>query len=86
MSINRRIIGYIMVQFWNITQLTTVKKEVDLIVDLESCTGGTSLVFQRLRICLQCWRHLLYPCVRKIPCRRDWLPTPVFLPGDFFFF
>ena len=52
MSINRRIIGYIMVQFWNITQLTTVKKEVDLIVDLESCTGGTSLVFQRLRICL----------------------------------
>ena len=38
MSINRRIIGYIMVQFWNITQLTTVKKEVDLIVDLESCT------------------------------------------------
>ena len=21
------------------------------------------------------------PCVRKIPWRTDWLPTPVFLPG-----
>ena len=23
------------------------------------------------------------PWVRKIPCRREWLPTPVFLPGEF---
>ena len=23
------------------------------------------------------------PCVRKIPWRREWLPTPVFLPGEF---
>ena len=22
-------------------------------------------------------------CVRKIPWRRRWLPTPVFLPGEF---
>ena len=22
------------------------------------------------------------PWVRKIPCRREWLPTPVFLPGE----
>ena len=22
-----------------------------------------------------------YPWVRKIPCRREWQPTPVFLPG-----
>ena len=22
------------------------------------------------------------PWVRKIPCRRAWQPTPVFLPGD----
>jgi len=24
------------------------------------------------------------PWVRKIPRRRKWLPTPVFLPGEFF--
>ena len=23
------------------------------------------------------------PCVRKIPQRREWLPTPVFFPGEF---
>ena len=21
--------------------------------------------------------------VKKMPCRREWLPTPVFLPGEF---
>ena len=26
------------------------------------------------------WFH---PCVRKIPWRRKWQPTPVFLPGEF---
>ena len=26
---------------------------------------------------------LFYPWVRKIPWRREWLPTPVFLPGEF---
>ena len=29
----------------------------------------------------QCMRHGFYPWVRKIPWRRKWLPTPVFLPG-----
>ena len=23
------------------------------------------------------------PCIRKIPWRREWLPIPVFLPGEF---
>ena len=23
------------------------------------------------------------PCIGKIPWRREWLPTPVFLPGEF---
>ena len=23
------------------------------------------------------------PWVRKIPWRREWLPTPIFLPGEF---
>ena len=35
------------------------------------------------RICLQCRRTGFYPWVREIPGRRDWLPTPVFLPGEF---
>ena len=33
--------------------------------------------------CLQCRRPRFHPCVGKIPWRREWLPTPVFLPGEF---
>ena len=29
----------------------------------------------------QCSRHRFDPWIRKIPWRREWLPTPVFLPG-----
>ena len=29
----------------------------------------------------QCWRCRFNPWVRKIPWRRAWQPTPVFLPG-----
>ena len=35
-----------------------------------------------LRICLQCRRPGFDPWVGKIPCRRAWQPTPVFLPGE----
>ena len=28
------------------------------------------------------WRRGLDPWVRKIPWRREWQPTPVFLPGE----
>ena len=31
---------------------------------------------------MQCWRPRLNPWVRKIPWRREWLPTPIFLPGE----
>ena len=31
---------------------------------------------------LQCRRPGFDPWVGKIPCRRKWLPTPVFLPGE----
>ena len=34
------------------------------------------------RICLQYRRPRFDPLVGKIPWRRDWLPTPVFLPGE----
>ena len=33
-------------------------------------------------VCLQCRRHRFNPWVGKIPCRRKWQPTPVFLPGE----
>ena len=35
------------------------------------------------KICLQCRRPEFNPWVRKIPWRREWQPTPVFLPGEF---
>ena len=35
------------------------------------------------RICLQCRRPGFNPWVRKILCRRERLPSPVFWPGEF---
>ena len=37
---------------------------------------------QRLKRLLQCGRPGFDPWVRKIPWRRKWQPTPVFLPGE----
>ena len=28
-------------------------------------------------------RHRFYPCIGKMPQRRAWQPTPVFMPGEF---
>ena len=30
----------------------------------------------------RCKRYWFDPCVRSIPWRRKWQPTPVFLPGE----
>ena len=38
---------------------------------------------RQYRICLQCRRCGFNPWVGKIPWRREWLLTPVFLPGEF---
>ena len=35
------------------------------------------------RICLWCRKPEFDPWVRKIPWRREWQPTPVFLSGEF---
>ena len=36
---------------------------------------------QMVEICLQCKRLRFNPCIGNIPWRREWQPTPVFLPG-----
>ena len=41
-------------------------------------TGGKEPACQ----CKRCKRHGFDPWVRKIPCRRAWQPTPVFLAGE----
>ena len=46
-------------------------------------TGGFPGGSNSNRICLQCRRSRFDPLVRKIPWRREWLPTPVFLLGEF---
>ena len=42
-----------------------------------------SLGAQMVKICLQCRRPSFDPWVGKIPWRREWLPTPLRLPGEF---
>ena len=50
------------------------------IITLSQCFTGASLVAQLLKN-LQCRRPRFYPRMGKIPWRRKWQPTPVFLPG-----
>ena len=40
-------------------------------------------VAQRVKHLLACRRPRFDPWARKIPCRRKWQSTPVFLPGEF---
>ena len=46
----------------------------------EISTEGLPWWFRWLRIQLQCTRPGFNPWVKKIPWRREWQPTPVFLP------
>ena len=48
-----------------------------------SFRGGFPGGLDRKEICLQCRRPEFDPWVRKIPWRREWQPTPVFLPREF---
>ena len=41
-------------------------------------TSGQEPTYQ----CRRCKRSGIYPWVKKIPWRRAWQPTPVFLPGE----
>ena len=44
---------------------------------------GQLHVKNETRISLQCKWPEFDPWIRKIPWRREWPPTPVFLPGEF---
>ena len=43
---------------------------------------GLPLWLSWQRICLQCRTPEFDPWIGKMPWRREWLPTPVFLPGE----
>ena len=47
---------------------------------LPLASAGLSWWFRQ--VCLQCRSPEFNPWVRKIPWRREWIPTPVFLPGE----
>ena len=44
---------------------------------------GFSWLLRWSRICLQCRRPGFNPWVGKIPWRREWQSTPIFIPGEF---
>ena len=46
-----------------------------------NCFLQDSLVAGNKETVRQCRRHGFNPRVGKIPCRRKWQPTPLFLPG-----
>ena len=48
----------------------------------DMCIRGLSWWLRWKRIYLQCGRPGFDPLVRKIPWRRAWQPTPVFLPRE----
>ena len=64
-------------------------KDADITEQLSTAQPSTWLYLglpwwlKQHRICLQCWRPRFHPWVRKILWRREWLPTLVFLPGEF---
>ena len=47
------------------------------------CEIWDSLVAQMVKNLPTMQKPRFDPWVRKIPCRREWQPTPIFLPGDF---
>ena len=50
----------------------------------ELLTFGLPWWLSQLGICLQCRKSGFSPWVEKILWGREWQPTPLFLPGEFF--
>ena len=51
-------------------------------LDFPACSVGFPHSSVSKKICLQCRRPGFNSLVGKIPWRRKWQPTPVFLPGE----
>ena len=63
-------------------RVVEVIHSVEVETDGEVKCSGLPWELRRSRVCLQCRRPGFDPWVRKIPWRREWQPTPVFLPGE----
>ena len=68
---------------YNITKLSS-RKGTSFYISTNKMQGNCFYPWWlgRFRICLQCRRPRFDAWVRKIPWRKEWLPTPVFLPGE----
>ena len=71
---------YATLKFLSIWSLWNTVSVVVLIC-ISFMTNGFPWWLRWVRICLQCRRPGYFPWLEKIPWRRRWQPTPVFLPG-----
>ena len=55
----------------------------DMLISLLSVPVGLPYWLRQERICLKCRRYGFDPQIRKVLWKWDWLPTPVFWPGEF---
>ena len=61
----------------------TTGKTIDICDILKVCVGGVFLASSDSKeSACQCRRPRFDPWIGKIPQRREWLPIPIFLPGE----
>ena len=63
---------------WGYKKAITVSLECHWFLLNQDFSGGSD----SKRLCRQCRRPRFDPWVEKIPWRKEWQPTPVFLPGE----
>ena len=77
----------VLICFWLLCSTVSFSDELACIFSpfllLRAAHCRASLCLRPLRICLQCRRPEFDPWVGRIPWRREWQPTSVFLPGEF---
>ena len=57
-----------------------IDTDMNVVIDI----AGSPWWLRQQRICLQCRRPGFDPWIAKVPWRKEWLPTPVLFPGEFF--
>ena len=82
-QVSKRMAGTTVGHLWSVTdtwwlQLTALKSKFIILPEARA-----SLMAQTIKDCLQCRRPGFNPWVGKIPWKREPLPTPVLLPGEF---